>query len=117
MKSLITNAKQFAKVKALCVKVEMRPDAARTLGDTVKASSPDAVAVFANVSDGKLNFLCVAGPEAVKAGAHAGKILSEVVAICGGKGGGRPDSAMGGAKDFSKISEALAKAEEILAAL
>ena len=117
MKSLITGAKQFGKVKALCVKVEMRPDAARTLGDTVKASSPDAVAVFAIVNEGKLNFLCVAGPDAVKAGAHAGKILSEVVAICGGKGGGRPDSAMGGAKDFSKIAEALAKAEEILAAL
>ena len=117
MKNLITGAKQFGKVKGLCVKIEMRPDAARSLGDTVKASSPDTVAVFAVVSDGKLNFLAVAGSEAVKAGAHAGKILSEVVAICGGKGGGRPDSAMGGAKDFSKISEALARAEEILSNL
>ena len=117
MKSLITGAKQFGKVKGLCAKIEMRPDAARSLGDTIKASSPDTVAVFAVVFEGKLNFLAVAGADAVKAGAHAGKILSEVVAICGGKGGGRPDSAMGGAKEFSKIPEALARAEEILASL
>ena len=42
-------------------------------------------------------------------------ILREIATICGGKGGGRPDSAMGGGKDIDKIPEALAKAEEILA--
>ena len=114
MKSLITGAKQFGKVKGLCVKIEMRPDAARSLGDTVKASSPDTVAVFAVVFEGKLNFLAVAGPEAVKAGAHAGNILKEISAICGGKGGGRPDSAMSGGRDLDKIDEALAKVEELL---
>jgi len=51
----------------------------------------------------------------VKAGAHAGKILSEISVICGGKGGGRPDSAMSGGKDLDKIEEALAKVKEILA--
>ena len=35
---------------------------------------------------------------------------------CGGSGGGKPDSAMAGGKDISKISEALAHAEEILKA-
>ena len=55
--------------------------------------------------------------EAVKAGAHAGNILREIAAICGGKGGGRPDSAMGGGKDIDKIPEALKKAEEILSAI
>ena len=55
-----------------------------------------------------------AGPDAVKAGAHVGKILGEISAICGGKGGGRPDSAMSGGKDLDKIDEALARVEEIL---
>ena len=68
------------------------------------------------VSDGKLGFVVVAGADAVKAGAHAGNILREVAAVCGGKGGGRPDSAMGGGSDLSKIDAALAKAEELLKA-
>ena len=67
--------------------------------------------------DGKLNFVAAAGQDAVKAGAHAGNILKEISAICGGKGGGRPDSAMSGGRDIDKIDEALAKAEEILASL
>ena len=93
----------------------MRADQARGLSDTVKEKYPDAVAVLAVVADGKLNFVVSAGPDAVKSGAHAGNILREVATICGGKGGGRPDSAMGGGRDIDKIPEALAKAEEILA--
>ena len=117
MQTLLSSVKDLGCVKLLAAKVEMRPDAARTLCDTVKASSPDTVAVFAAVADGKLNFVCAAGAEAVKAGAHAGKIVGEISAICGGKGGGRPDSAMSGGKDLSKVAEALAHAEEMLKSL
>ncbi len=113
--ALLSGIKTVGKFKLLAAKVEMRPDQARGLCDTVKDKYPDAVAVFAAVADGKLNFAVAAGAEAVKAGAHAGNILREVATICGGKGGGRPDSAMGGGKDIDKILEALAKAEEILA--
>ena len=94
----------------------MRPDQARGLCDTVKDKYSDAVAVFAAVADGKLNFAVAVGADAVKAGAHAGNILRDVATICGGKGGGRPDSAMGGGTDLSKIDAALAKVEEILGA-
>ena len=73
------------------------------------------VCVFAVISDGKLNFVAAAGAEAVKAGAHAGKILGEISVICGGKGGGRPDNAMSGGKDLDKIDDALAMVKEILA--
>jgi alanyl-tRNA synthetase len=81
----------------------------------VKAKYPDAVAVFATSFDGKLNFVAAAGSEAVKSGAHAGNILREISAICGGKGGGRPDSAMSGGRDFDKIDAALAAVEDIIA--
>ncbi len=81
--------------------------AARALADDIKAKYPDTVAVLAVTLDGKLNFVCVAGAVAVKNGAHAGKIVSAVAAVAGGKGGGRPDSAMAGAPDLSKIDEAL----------
>ncbi len=112
--SLLENIKQVGKFKLLTAKIEAKPDSARSLGDSVKSKFADGVAVFATVFDGKLNFVAAAGPDAVKAGAHAGNILKEISAICGGKGGGRPDSAMSGGRDLDKIDEALAKAEEIL---
>ena len=113
--ALLAGLKTVGSFKLLAAQVEMRPDQTRGLCDTLKDKHPDAVAVFAAVVDGKLNFAVAAGAEAVKAGAHAGNILREIAAICGGKGGGRPDSAMGGGRDIDKIPEALAKAEEILA--
>ena len=116
-KSLLDGIKTVGKHKLLTASVEMRPDAARALLDAVKEKHPDAIAVLAAVSDGRLNFVAAAGPEAVKAGAHAGKILSEISVICGGKGGGRPDSAMSGGKDIDKITDALKRAEEIVESL
>ena len=115
--SLLSGLKTVGAFKLLTAKVDMRPDAARGLCDTVKAKNPDAVAVFAAVSDGKLNFVACAGTDAVRAGAHAGNILRDISAICGGKGGGRPDSAMSGGRDLDKVDEALAKVEEILASI
>ena len=101
--------------KLLTAKLEMRPDAARSLTDTFKAKNPDGVIVIAATQGDKFNFVAAAGTEAVKAGAHAGKIISEISAICGGKGGGRPDSAMSGGKDMDKIDEALLRVAAILA--
>ena len=86
---------------------DMTMDAARSLGDAIKDNEPNAVAVFALHSGEKLNFMAVCGKDAVKNGAHAGNILREVSAVTGGKGGGRPDSAMSGGKDISKIADAL----------
>ena len=116
--ALLSSIKAVGKFKLLAARVEnMKPDAVRGLADTVKAKYPDAVCVFALVSDGKLSFIAAAGADAVKAGAHAGKLIGEVSAVTGGKGGGRPDSAMSGGRDLDKIDAALSKAEEILASI
>ena len=48
-------------------------------------------------------------------GAHAGKIVKQVAQIAGGNGGGKPDSAMAGAKDLNMLDEALAAVEKIVA--
>jgi alanyl-tRNA synthetase len=112
--AIIDKATQVGAYKLLTARLEMKVDAARTLCDSIRADHPDMVAVFALVNDGKLNFIACCGADAVKAGAHAGNILRSVSAICGGKGGGRPDSAMSGGSDLSKIDEALASVAGLL---
>ena len=92
----------------------MQADAARSLADEIKARYDDVVAVLAIAPEGKLNFLAVAGKDAVANGAHAGKLVGAVAAVTGGKGGGRPDNAMAGGRDTDKITEALAAAQRIL---
>ena len=95
----------------------MTLEVARSLADKVKAEHPDTVAVLAINTDGKLSFIAVCGAGAVKAGAHAGKIVSAVAAVTGGKGGGRPDNAMAGGRDAEKINEALGTALSVLTGL
>ena len=93
---------------------EIAPDAARTLGDELKARYADVVAVLAMHKPDSVQFLTVAGKDAVAAGAHAGKLVGAVAAAVGGKGGGRPDSAMAGGKELAGLSAALASANELL---
>ena len=112
---ILASAKQVGAVKLIAAKLsDMQIDAARALADDIKANNADMVAVLAVASADKLNFITVAGKDAVAAGAHAGKLVGAVAAITGGKGGGRPDSAMAGGKDIDKIDEALASAESVL---
>ena len=89
-------------------------DVVRSLGDELKARCDDIVAVLATKRDGAVQLLAVAGKSAVAAGAHAGKLVGAVAAVTGGKGGGRPDNAMAGGKDASKLAEAFAVAKETL---
>jgi alanyl-tRNA synthetase len=69
----------------------------RETGEKLRDKKPDIAALLYNEANGKLAFCAVCGPEAVKRGAKAGDIVREAAAVCGGKGGGRPDISMGGA--------------------
>lgn len=90
-------------------------DALRTLADELKAKLPDAVLVLGAPSEDKVNFVVVVPKEEVVRGLHAGKLVKEVAAVCGGGGGGRPDMAQAGGKDAGKLDEALKKAAEWIA--
>ncbi len=116
--NILDGAKEIKGVKVVsAMMTDVKPEVLRNMGDKIKDQSPDAVAVLVGVSEDKASMLCVCGKDAVKAGAHAGKIVKEVSAITGGKGGGRPDSAMAGVGDNTKIDEALLKFPEILEAM
>ena len=93
------------------------PNELRTMCDTVKAESPDAVCLFAAVNGDKLTFCAACGKDAVQKGANAGNIVREVAKLAGGNGGGKPDSAMAGGKDISKTDDAVAQAESIIAGM
>ena len=110
--AVLENAKAYKNVRISSVKLSgVKPDVLRTMGDQIKDKAPDIIAVL--VSDSSM--LCVSGKDAVAAGAHSGKIVQKIAAVTGGKGGGRPDNAMAGIGDVSKIDEALAALENVVA--
>ena len=80
----------------------------RQMGDTLRDKDPNVVAVLSSVSGEKITFLAVCGKDAVAEGLKAGEIVKQVCTCCGGSGGGKPDSAMGGGKDATKVDDALA---------
>ena len=89
--------------------------ALRVMGDFLRDKDPHVVGVLASVQGEKVTFLAVCGKEAVARGVKAGDLVKAVSAICGGKGGGKPDSAMGGGSDPLKVDNALAAVDDFVA--
>lgn len=109
--SLFENAVTVGSVRIIAAEIPgAKADILRTMGDSIKDKASDAVAVIAG--DGSI--VCVCGKDAAAAGAHAGNIVKKVSALTGGKGGGRPDSAMAGVGDASKVKEAIAAVKDIV---
>ena len=80
----------------------------RQMGDTLRDKAPNVVAVLSTVAGDKVTFLAICGKEAIAKGMKAGELVKLVCSACGGSGGGKPDSAMGGGKDATKLDDALA---------
>ena len=93
------------------------PDALRKLGDSVKDRNEPVIVLFAGVTGEKGTLYCVCTKETVEKGANAGKIVKEISALTGGKGGGKPDSAMAGIGDISKTDSALAELNTVISNL
>ena len=91
-------------------------NALRAMGDFMRDKDPSVVAVMASINGEKVSFLAVCGKEAVARGIKAGELVKSVSAVCGGKGGGKPDSAMGGGTDLLKVDDALATVDDFVAA-
>ena len=75
------------------------------------------VVLLAGMQEGTntVSFACYCSPAAVALGAHAGKIIQGVTAICSGKGGGRPDMAQGAGKDLTRVDDAMNAVDDIVA--
>jgi len=106
---LFTGGKEIGGIKVVSAMLsDVKPDTLRTLGDQIRDREPNVVALLAGVTGETGNFYCVCSKSAVEKGAHAGKIIQRIAAITGGKGGGRPDNAMGGIGKTYMVDEALA---------
>ena len=109
-------AKEFGSVKAVVASCDAADAAAlRDTADKIRDKLETGVVFLAATSGDKLIFTAMATESAVKSGVHCGNIIKEAAKVAGGGGGGRPDMAQAGGKDVSKLSDALAKAEEIIA--
>ncbi|MBQ7737182.1 MAG: alanine--tRNA ligase [Oscillospiraceae bacterium] len=114
--SFLISAKTVSGLRVLTQTLPaMETDALRQIGDFLRDKDPAVVAVLATVRDGKITFLSVCGKDAVAAGVRAGDIIRAVTSICGGKGGGKPDSAMGGGSDLLKLDDAMAIVDDFVA--
>lgn len=112
---MFKNPVRIGSVEVFTTKIDgATPDALRSMGDDLKAQNDNAVAVIAGVNGEKATLVAICGKNAVKTGVKAGDVVREVANIAGGGGGGRPDSAMAGAKDLSKIDEALNAVTDIV---
>ena len=108
--SLFDNAEEIGGVKiASAYFTGTTGDTLRGMCDTVrdKAVKP-AVAVLVGKSEDKITMAVTVTKQAQEKGLKAGALVKEIAAIAGGKGGGKPDFAMAGLKDETKIDEALA---------
>ena len=108
--SLFDNAEEIGGVKiASAYFTGTTGDTLRGMCDTIrdKAVKP-AVAVLVGKSEDKITMAVTVTKQAQEKGLKAGALVKEIAAIAGGKGGGKPDFAMAGLKDETKIDEALA---------
>ena len=115
-RQFLTAAKDVGGLKVLTVHRDgMDAGALRQMGDFLRDKEAGVVAVLSSVNGGKITFLAVCGKEAVARGVKAGDLVKTVCAVCGGKGGGKPDSAMGGGSDLLKLDDALAVVDDFVA--
>ena len=114
-RQFLASAKKIGDVDVVTAQRDgLDANALRQMGDFLRDKNPAVVAVLASVKDDKVTFLAVCGKDAVAKGVKAGDLVRSVCTICGGKGGGKPDSAMGGGTDVLKVDDALAAVDDFV---
>ncbi|MCD7796602.1 MAG: alanine--tRNA ligase [Clostridiales bacterium] len=115
---LLSDAVNIGNIRLFTAKIDgTTPDALRSMGDDLKSKGDDIIALIAGVDGEKANLVAVCGKQAIAQGVKAGDLVREIAKLAGGGGGGRPDSAMAGAKDLSKLDFALSAVEDTVKAM
>ena len=105
---MIANAKVVSGVKLITnTFVDYDINDLRNLSDQIKAENKGVIIVFATENNGKVTFMVSVSDDLLDQGYHAGNMIKKIAAAAGGGGGGKADMAQAGAKDPSKIQDAL----------
>ncbi|PLT30898.1 alanine--tRNA ligase [Peribacillus deserti] len=111
--NLVNQVKQIDGVPVLAAKVQAQDmNNLRSMADDLKQKLGSAVILLGSVQGEKVNLIAGVTNDLMEKGYHAGKLIKEVAARCGGGGGGRPDMAQAGGKDPDKLDSALSYVEE-----
>ena len=112
---ILTSIKHIGEIDVLTAQLDgTTVDGLKNIADTFKEKVDCGAIVLAANTDGKITFVAMATKSAVAKGVHAGNIIKDITAIAGGRGGGKPDMAQGGAQDASKIDDALARVDDLI---
>ena len=90
------------------------PDTLRSMMDKLRDKEPNAVGALIGTDGSKTTLAVGVGKNALARGLKAGALVKQIAAIAGGNGGGKPDFAMAGIRDTSKIDDALNAVEDIV---
>lgn len=113
--SLIDQAQEIDGVKYISARVSATSmDDLRNIVDDLKQKLDSGVIVLGAVADNKVLLITGVTKDLISKGYHAGKLIKEVASKCGGGGGGRPDMAQAGAKDPSKLDDALKSVPDLM---
>ncbi|MFC5591098.1 alanine--tRNA ligase [Sporosarcina soli] len=108
LSDILANAEQIGDVSVIAARVDVKDNnGLRQMMDEMKQKLTKAVVVLGASADGKVMLVSGITEDLKASDYHAGKIVNHVASQCGGKGGGRQDMAMAGAKDASKLDDAL----------
>ena len=113
--SVLSSAQKVNDITVLSVKVDAKDNnQLRQMMDDLKQKLEKAVIVLGAVDGDKVMITAGVTKDIVGGNYHAGNIVKLVAEQCGGKGGGRPDFAMAGAKDANKLEAALSSVMEYI---
>jgi len=111
--NLVSKVKDINGVPVLVAKVQGTDmNNLRNMADDLKQKLGSGIVVLGSPAEDKVNLIAGVTKDLMDKGYHAGKLIKEVAAICGGGGGGRPDMAQAGGKDPAKLDAALEYVEE-----
>lgn len=111
--NLVSKVKEVNGVNVLTAKVQAADmNNLRAMADDLKQKLDSVIIVLGSAQGDKVNLIAGVTKDYITQGYHAGKLIKEVAARCGGGGGGRPDMAQAGGKDPGKLDSALNYVEE-----
>lgn len=112
---LLNQVKEVNGVKVLACEVEAADmNSLRDMSDLFRDKLQSGVVVLGAKSDNGVNLIVAMTKDLTKQGLHAGNMIKAIAKVTGGGGGGRPDMAQAGGKDYSKLAEALGMVEGLV---